>query len=161
MLMIQNYSSPVGKLILAQKEDALVGCWIEGQKHQWGRFQNDKKKLESTDLLEKTKQWLDLYFQGQMPKLSNLPMDPEGTDFQIRVWHALCQIPYGQTLTYGQLARQLNVNSAQAIGQAVGHNPISILIPCHRVISSKHTLCGYAGGLDVKAWLLSHEGVCL
>ena len=102
--------------------------------------------------------WLDRYFAGQRTVANELPLAPQGSAFRKRVWRVLCEIPYGQTVTYGEIARQLSVNSAQAVGGAVGHNPISIIIPCHRVLGADGSLTGYAGGLAAKQWLLRHEG---
>lgn len=161
MLKIQVVESPVGKLTLAQKEGFLVGCWIKGQKYEWGVFKEEKRVYEKTRLLERTKVWLDAYFSDQRPLLGGLPLAPQGTAFQKRIWEYLCTIPYGEITTYGNIAKDLGIRSSQAVGQAIGHNPISIIIPCHRVVSAKHTLTGYAGGIEAKALLLRHEGVIL
>ena len=118
----------------------------------------------SHPILENTKLWLDAYFQGQIPQVS-LPLAPEGTPFQRLVWDILLTIPYGETRSYGSIAREVAQQlgkaamSAQAVGGAVGRNPISIVIPCHRCVGAKGQLTGYAGGLERKAWLLRHEGL--
>ena len=104
--------------------------------------------------------WLDRYFNGEKPKISELSLAPRGSDFRQEVWKILCEIPYGQTLTYGQIASKISKTmSAQAVGGAVGHNPISILIPCHRVLGANGKLTGYAGGLDKKIELLKLEKI--
>ena len=108
--------------------------------------------------------WLDRYFAGEQPGIHQLPLAPQGTVFQQAVWQLICQIPYGQTPTYGAIARQIAgqlgvpAMSAQAVGGAVGRNPLLIMLPCHRVVGAKGQLTGYAGGLEMKQWLLRHEG---
>ena len=111
------------------------------------------------DILKRTRLLLDDYFSGKYPDFSSIPLAVVGTDFQQRVWAYLQTIPYGRTVTYGQIAKELDVRSAQAVGGAVGKNPFSIIVPCHRVLGSQGQLTGYAGGLDKKIWLLEHEGV--
>lgn len=119
----------------------------------------------SCDVLRQTAAWLDAYFAGKRPDPSALSLDPHGTPFQRRIWAMLLQIPYGQITTYGRLAEEAAQRmkrermSAQAVGSAVGHNPISIIIPCHRVLGTDGGLRGYAGGIEIKAALLEHEGV--
>lgn len=116
-------------------------------------------------MLRQTAAWLDAYFAGKRPDPSALSLDPHGTPFQRRIWAMLLQIPYGQITTYGRLAEEAAQRmkrermSAQAVGSAVGHNPISIIIPCHRVLGTDGGLRGYAGGIEIKASLLEHEGV--
>ena len=110
------------------------------------------------------KEWLDRYFAGEKPRISELKLEPAGSEFRKAVWEALCQIPYGEVVTYGELAQKMAVlhnrerMSAQAVGGAVGHNAISIIIPCHRVVGANGSLTGYAGGIDKKIKLLTHEG---
>lgn len=150
-----TYSSPLGPLLLRADDEALTGLWFEGAKHcprpvpdgGWGQC----------PALEETRQWLELYFAGQEPGFMP-PLRLSGTPFQRSVWELLRRIPYGSTVTYGALARQLGRMSAQAVGGAVGRNPVSILVPCHRVVGSGGALTGYAGGLDKKRALLSLEG---
>lgn len=143
-----EYASPVGKLLLQSNGGALTGLWI-------GR--ETPENPEEDEVLKRAKRWLDAYFRGENPAM-DLPLAPEGTEFQKQVWQLLGQIPYGQVTTYGALARELSEGmSAQAVGQAVGRNPISILIPCHRVIGAKGQLTGYAWGIEKKQWLLEHE----
>ena len=106
--------------------------------------------------MEQTKVWLSLYFEGKIPDFLP-PLNPKGTEFQKQVWEALLQIPYGETNTYGALAKKLGCKSAQAVGGAVGRNPISVLIPCHRVVGAGGKLTGYAGGVEKKEFLLQLE----
>ena len=117
--------------------------------------------VENNDLpiFDQTKQWLDRYFAGEKPAISELPLVPIGSAFRQAVWSILCEIPYGKMITYGDIARKLGVQSSQAVGGAVGHNPISIIIPCHRVVGANGSLTGYAGGVQTKIKLLELEGV--
>lgn len=156
MLNKMIYRSPLGDLSLIASQDGLRGIWFLGQKY-FERGINQEVRLGTGPILEMASDLLDLYFAGQAPDLTNLPLDWQGTDFQKRVWQALLLIPFGQTTTYGNLAQLVGVNSGQAIGGAVGRNPISILVPCHRVLSRTGQLTGYAGGLEKKIWLLEHE----
>ena len=146
-----EYCSPVGTLYLTADEGGLTGIWIH------------PVKTEDCPILSQAKAWLDGYFSGN-PTEVTFPLNPQGTPFQKQVWEILLAIPYGETTTYGAIAREMAVRtgkekmSAQAVGQAVGANPIAIAIPCHRVVGAKGKLTGYAGGLDKKEWLLRHEG---
>lgn len=162
-----NYNSSVGKLTLAcDDNENLVGLWLEGQKY----FADTVSQMVLKDDLQifrNSKIWLDRYFRGENPEISELSLAPIGNDFRQRVWQILCEIPYGEVITYGDIAKIIakeNGNgrmSAQAVGGAVGHNPISIIIPCHRVVGSNGSLTGYAGGIETKIKLLKHEGVNL
>ena len=160
-----TYSSPVGTLTMASDGDHLIGLWIEGQKYFGAKFLDQLEPQGSSRVFDRTRQWLDRYFAGEKPLPSELPLSPIGTDFSRAVWQMLCDIPYGEVTTYGALARRLADRmgrpsmSAQAIGGAVGHNPISIIIPCHRVVGQTGSLTGYAGGIDRKLKLLTLEGV--
>ncbi|MDO5545137.1 MAG: methylated-DNA--[protein]-cysteine S-methyltransferase [Eubacteriales bacterium] len=146
-----EYPSPVGTLYLTADAGGLTGIWMH------------PKKTEDHPVLVQAKLWLDSYFSGN-PVGCSFPLNPHGTAFQQQVWDILLTIPYGQTTTYGAIAREMAVRmgkekmSAQAVGQAVGANPIDILIPCHRVVGANGKLTGYAEGLDKKEWLLRHEG---
>lgn len=157
-----TYASPIGELTLAADENGnLTGLWIAGQKHH-GRTIYKLNTHENLAVFNAAKKWLDAYFAGCTPKISQLPLKPHGTEFQTKVWHALCDIPYGQTTTYGEIAKKLNrPKSSRAVGCAVGRNPISIIIPCHRVIGACGALTGYAGGIDNKIKLLCHERAIL
>ena len=157
MLCYLEYPSPVGVLTLLAGEDALLGLWIAGQR-QFGGALLDRARSGETPLLRAAEDWLRRYFEGQAPDPRTLPLRPAGTAFQQRVWDALRRIPYGTTRSYGSLARELD-SSARAVGAAAGRNPISILIPCHRLVAADGSLGGYAGGLMVKAALLRLEGV--
>ena len=161
MLYVSYYDSPIGKITLGAREDVLVGAWFEGQKY-FANTLPDKYIPQETEILTEAKKWLDVYFSGEEPKFTP-PLHPDGSTFRQAVWKILLQIPYGQTITYGEIARKMaemkNVSrmSAQAVGGAVGHNEISIIIPCHRVIGTNGSLTGYAGGIDKKLSLLELE----
>ncbi len=151
------YHSPIGKLLLAAKDNKISGLWFYDQKE----CPAPQFVADSTDhpIILSAVKWLDIYFCGKSPDFS-VPLHIHGTAFQKKVWNILMTIPYGQTVTYGQVAKQIGQNmSAQAVGGAVGHNPISILIPCHRVIGANRKLIGYAGGIDRKRYLLSLEQI--
>lgn len=161
MQYISHYESPLGGILLAADEAGLTGLWFEGQKYFARSLQKEQEEKE-TPIFVQAKRWLDLYFSGKEPDIS-VPLHLLGTDFQKKVWEILRTIPYGHTMTYGEIARQLAAEkgssrmSAQAVGGAVGRNPISILVPCHRVVGASGSLTGYAGGLDRKVKLLTLE----
>ncbi|MCL2233851.1 MAG: methylated-DNA--[protein]-cysteine S-methyltransferase [Treponema sp.] len=150
--------SPLGAIQAAAKDNALCGLWFVGQKY----FPPGAETwLDTPDypVFAALKSWLQDYFAGKNPELT-IPLAPEGTDFQQAVWEMLLEIPYGKTTTYGNIASRLaSKASAQAVGGAVGHNPISLIIPCHRVLGADGSLTGYAGGLEKKRSLLELEGV--
>ena len=153
---LTRYESPLGALLLAADQTGLTGLWFVGQKY-FPSFSDGDFFENETPVLTEAKHWLSLCFSGKEPDF--LPsLHPQGSSFRQAVWNVLLTIPRGQTMTYGEIARRLNVRSAQAVGGAVGHNPISILIPCHRVVGSDGSLTGYAGGLARKEWLLHLEG---
>lgn len=154
-----EYLSPLGNLTLASDGINLTGLWIEGQKHFGSTLRGEIIQQDDLPVFEAAKRWLDAYFAGKQPAIDLLPLSPMGSPFRQRVWQILRQIPYGQTITYGGIARQLGAGCAQAVGGAVGHNPISIIIPCHRVMGAGNKLTGYDGGVDKKLWLLRHEGI--
>lgn len=163
-MYLQKYSCPLGQLLLAADDSALVQLRFDAEK-QLDSLPKDVAFVE-TPVLQTTKLWLNIYFSGQEPDFMP-PLRPAGTDFQQKVWQLLRQIPYGETTTYGEISRALAAQqgqgrmSAQAVGGAVGRNPIAILIPCHRVIGAHGKLTGYAGGLDKKRFLLSNEHIDL
>lgn len=160
MIYRMRYDSPLGELTLASKDNKLIGLWFNDQKHFSGSF--DEKTIECDDLevFEKTKEWLDSYFNGDNPSIDDLNLSLKGSEFQLKVWDLLKDIPYGEVVTYGDIAKRISLNmSSQAVGGAVGHNPISVIVPCHRVIGSNGNLTGYAGGLENKVKLLKLEGV--
>lgn len=162
-----QYSSPLGLLTMASEGEALAGLWLEGQKYFASSIKEDMIERADLPVFAAVVKWLDGYFAGENPPISVLPLAPQGSAFRQAVWDILCGIPYGGYTTYGQIAKLVapRVNreamSSQAVGGAVGHNPISIIIPCHRVVGAGGSLTGYAGGLDKKIKLLEHEGVDL
>lgn len=156
-----EYASPVGKLTLAGEGESLTGLWLEGQRYFGDR--NHPVKPGEAPVFPAVRRWLGEYFDGGDPGPTP-PLAPEGTLFQRQVWELLRTIPRGETTTYGALARRLEQEtgrrtSPRAVGSAVGRNPISILIPCHRVLGSDGSLTGYAGGVERKMWLLHNEKV--
>lgn len=158
---IQNYISPLGEITMASNGEAITGLWFQGQKY-FGAVLTKNYKVKELPVFVETKHWLDIYFQGREPDFTPSLL-LESTDFRQSVWDILLTIPYGQTMTYGEIAdiiakkRGLAKMSAQAVGGAVGHNPISIIVPCHRVVGSNDSLTGYAGGIDRKEKLLALE----
>ena len=176
MTYTSTYLSPLGTLLLAADATGLTGLWLENGKYSAdilenqeytkideapaGIFTSDRK--EASEILTDTRRWLDLYFQGKVPDCTP-KLHLTGSDFRMEVWKLLLEIPYGQTVTYGALAqklaktRGLKKMSAQAIGGAVGHNPVSIIVPCHRVVGTNGSLTGYAGGIANKVKLLELE----
>lgn len=162
-----TYPSPVGMLTLACDNDggSLTGLWIEGQKYHGGTISEELAEQDDMPVFDLVKNWLNRYFAGEKPAVSELPLAPAGGAFRRDVWKILCEIPYGEVITYGDIAKKMAVKmnkesmSAQAVGGAVGHNPISIIIPCHRVVGSNGSLTGYAGGIGTKVTLLELEGV--
>ncbi|MGQ7656734.1 methylated-DNA--[protein]-cysteine S-methyltransferase [Streptococcus suis] len=156
MLYKQIYHSPLGPMSLIASDKGLRGAWFEDQKF-FERGLNEKAILAPHPILDQTSLLLDAYFSGQDVDFTGLPLEAIGTEFQEKVWALLKEIPRGQTTSYGQLAQQLGVCSGQAVGGAVGRNPYSVIVPCHRVLNQKGQLTGYAGGLDKKIWLLRHE----
>lgn len=157
MLQTLSYQSPLGPMTLLADDDKLCGIYFDGQKYFMAGFEALEKAEQATAVLLETKAWLDQYFAGQKPSHAHLAPAPRGTAFQKRVWAALAEIPYGKRVTYGDLAVKLGCKSAQAIGAAVGKNPLTIMIPCHRVLGAGGKLVGYAGGLDRKQALLKLE----
>lgn len=153
---IHAYNSPIGILTLSSNGQYLTGLHFYGQKH----FGNNSLQNAITDndlpLFKTASEWLNRYFEGCHPNPFELPLLPSGSPFQLRVWEALLGIPYGETVSYGDLA-QLLCTSPRAIGNAVGRNPIGIIIPCHRVVGANGQLTGFAGGIERKIWLLEHE----
>lgn len=166
MIIIKEIESPLGVLTLASDGENLTGLCSAGQKYFMASV---KEACVAGELpvFTQTEKWLETYFQGKEPKVK-LPLAPAGSEFRQRVWKHLLTVPYGTTLTYGEIARRMEAEnqdgrrvSAQAVGGAVGHNPIGIIIPCHRIVGSDGNLTGYAGGLDKKVKLLKLEGVSM
>ena len=152
----QFYESPMGLLSIIVSKEGLVELDFYDSKEEAPDPYGALEQFHPYH--EKVKEWLDHYFAGD-PIAISFPLAPQGTAFQERVWQLLREIPYGETKTYGQLAQDLSCGSAQAVGQAVGCNPLTILVPCHRVMGKNGELTGYASGLDRKGWLLQHEGI--
>ncbi len=154
MEYIAHYDSPLGPLTLSADEAGLTGI----------SFAAPEKVTDDNAVLTQAKRWLDAYFRGETPDPASVSLSLKGTPFQLLIWNRLLAIPYGESVTYGELAREAaqylgkRAMSAQAIGGAVGRNPIPILVPCHRVLGAGNRLTGYSGGLDIKIRLLTHEG---
>lgn len=165
MIYYTTYDSCLGKLFLVSENDKLIGLWIEGQKHFLSTINKEEMiEKEDLDIFIKTKDWLDRYFKGKKTSVDEIEINPKGNIFRKTIWEILLEIPYGEVMTYGDIAKivckRLNKKnmSGQAIGGAVSNNPISIIIPCHRVVGVNKKLTGYAGGLNNKIKLLQHEG---
>lgn len=160
-----HYSSPLGGITLASDGKALTGLWFDGQKYFADTLAQEHKRA-SLPVFVQTKEWLDLYFKGKEPGFTP-PLHFLTTPFRKSIWEILLTIPFGHTMTYGEIAellakqKGLTHMSAQAVGGGVGHNAISLIVPCHRVIGTNGSLTGYAGGIDKKAWLLKHEGITI
>ena len=158
---ISYYSSPLGNIVLASDGCALTGLWFEGQKF-FGSTLSGEQEEKDLPVFGQTVRWLDLYFEGKQPDFTP-ELALKGTPFQKLIWDILLTIPYGRTVTYGELASAAAEKlgrsrmSAQAVGGAVGHNPVSIIVPCHRVMGADGSLTGYAGGTERKKALLSLE----
>lgn len=163
-----TFKTPIGKITLAcDKQENLVGLWLEGQKYFGDTIGYEVSENNELDIFKVAKDWLDRYFRGEKPEILEFPLAPIGNNFRQRVWQILCEIPYGNVCTYGDIAKIIAKEqgkprmSAQAVGGAVGHNPISIIIPCHRVVGTNGSLTGYSGGINTKITLLKLEGVNL
>lgn len=160
---IMKYAAPVGLLTIASDGTSITGLWMEGQKYYAATLGSNAAEAQ-LPVFERAVEWLNGYFRGERPE-RGLPLAPKGSEFRKSVWQALCAIPYGEVTTYGDIAKTIALKmgketmSAQAVGGAVGHNPISILIPCHRVVGMNGSLTGYAGGIDKKIKLLKMEGI--
>ncbi|MDE6881958.1 MAG: methylated-DNA--[protein]-cysteine S-methyltransferase [Lachnospiraceae bacterium] len=160
-----KYETPLGSVLLAADETGLTGLWFDRARYYAAGLaaQHEEKEMP---VFEKVRTWLDLYFAGKRPERLP-PLHMIGSPFRVRIWEMLLQIPYGQTMTYGELAAQIAKErgiermSAQAVGGAVAHNPISILIPCHRMVGTNGSLTGYAGGIPRKIELLILEGAAM
>lgn len=165
MIYTVQYQSPIGNLLLASKKGKLIGIWMEDQKYYLLNIKEETQENSSDKMLVQTKGWLDRYFKGEKPRINELELEPVGSAFRQTVWKILCDIPYGKVITYNDIAKEIAKQrgikkmSAQAVGGAVGHNPISIVIPCHRVVGTNGSLTGYAGGIEKKLYLLKHEKV--
>ena len=155
MYFSTDYASPIGEMLIVSDGEAICGVWFYGQKH-FPSLDNLNQK-DDLAIFGKVKKWFDDYFNGLNPEI-NFKLNPTGSDFRLKVWRILSEIPYGGTMAYGEIASKLSSSmSAQAVGGAVGHNPIAILSPCHRVLGANGNLTGYAGGIDRKIFLLNLE----
>ena len=165
MYYYTKYSTPIGMITLACHGDDLVGLWAEGQKYYGGTIPETMVEKNDVPVFDAARKWLDRYFAGENPNIGELPLAPIGGEFRQAVWKILCEIPYGKVITYGDIAKNIAMKmgrekmSSRAVGGAVGHNPISIIIPCHRVVGSNGSLTGFSGGIQMKAKLLELEGV--
>lgn len=165
MFYSTHYKSPMGDILLIGDEDNIISLLIGEQKYMENSVPKNITEKDDIPTLQEGIAWLDDYFAGKNPKLSRLPLAPIGGEFRQQVWKILTEIPYGELTTYGCVAKEVAKRmgkdrmSAQAVGGAVGHNPISIIIPCHRVIGANGNLTGSAGGIEKKVRLLKHEGV--
>lgn len=163
MQYITHYQSSLGGITISSDGTALTGLWFDGQKYFASTLGADYTE-KNLPVFAEAKHWLDIYFSGRKPDFTP-PLSLNGSAFRMAVWQILQSIPYGQTITYGDIAKQLAAQhgkakmSAQAVGGAVGHNPISIIVPCHRVVGTGDSLTGYAGGIDKKVQLLELEGI--
>lgn len=165
MFYSTKYTSNLGEITLASDGTNLSGLWLAGQKYFGGPTVESSVTEDNLPIFKAAKNWLNRYFQRRQPPIAELPLAPIGSGFRKAVWKLLCEIPYGEVATYGEIARKLMIQSdkktmsSQAVGGAVSHNPISIIIPCHRVVGTNGSLTGYAGGINKKIQLLKHEGV--
>ena len=157
-----HYKSPLGGITLASDGEALTGLWFDGQKYFADSLEREHEE-QPLPVFEEAERWLDIYFSGRAPDFTP-PLSMKTTQFRKAVWEIMLTIPYGQTMTYGEIAKKIAAQkglpqmSAQAVGGAVGHNSISLIIPCHRVVGTDGSLTGYAGGIQKKVQLLKMEG---
>ena len=163
MFYISKYNSPIGGITLASNGAELTGLWFDGQKYFADTLPKEYQKKD-LPVFEQTKKWLDIYFSGKAPDFTPPLMFIGISQFRKRVWEVMLNIPFGQTSTYGKIAKQIGAEtgkkvSPQAVGGAVGHNSISLIIPCHRVVGTNGSFTGYAGGINKKIELLKMEGV--
>ena len=158
-----TYASPLGDIELASNGEALIGLWFKGQKYDAATLSPTTQEKPDDSVLVQARAWLDAYFEGRNPG-EIPPCAPRGSEFRQLVWAKLAEIPYGELVTYGDIAKAIEADtgkkrSARAVGGAVGHNPVSIILPCHRVVGASRSLTGYAGGIERKTALLKLEGV--
>lgn len=158
---IQEYNSPLGSITIASDEASVTGIWFENSRF-FSKALSGKYINQATAAAEQAVHWLDIYFNNKIPDFTP-PLQLNGTDFRLTVWKILLDIPYGETVSYGDIAKTVAEKqgiakmSAQAVGNAIGHNPISIIVPCHRVVGSNGSLTGYSGGIERKKALLDIE----
>ncbi|WP_165248523.1 methylated-DNA--[protein]-cysteine S-methyltransferase [Adlercreutzia sp. ZJ141] len=158
-----EYDSPVGRLTIVSDKGAVCGLWFENGRHQDASLLESAERNAKDPVLSHLRDWLDAYFEKKRPAVDELPLTPAGSEFQQVVWQLLRDIPYGETVSYGELSEQVaavrGASSPRCVGQAVGRNPIGIIVPCHRVVGANGSLTGFGGGIGVKVKLLEHEGV--
>jgi len=163
MYYTTTHPSPAGQITLASDGTSLIGLWLERQTYFGQGLPDAVEENSNLPVFDAAKRWLDRYFAGEKPAVSELPLAPVGSAFRQGVWDILREIPYGEVTTYGEIAKKMAASmgkasmSSQAVGGAVGHNPISIIIPCHRVVGTSGSLTGYAGGVQTKIMLLELE----
>lgn len=161
---LSHYESPVGTITLASDGEFLTGLWFDGQKYDGSAFFHRNSIEKALPIFSQAKNWLDIYFSGKDPCFTP-PLKIVGSEFQKNVLEILSKIPFGRSTAYGKIAREIaeksgkEFMSAQAVGGAVAHNPISLIVPCHRVLGSSGKLTGYAGGIERKKFLLALEGI--
>ena len=156
MVLKCSFDSPLGPLTAAAEDEKIVGLWFAGQKY----FPATEMKEGDCRSLAAVREWMGAYFRGEKPPAGDITLDLRGTEFRRRVWAELVKIPYGKTVTYGDIASRMGLkNGARAVGGAVGHNPVSVIVPCHRVMGAGGTVTGYAGGVERKIELLKIEGI--
>lgn len=152
----------IGTLTLASDGEAIIGCWFDNDRYFGIGVDGTVERRDDLPIFAQTRKWLDRYFAGEAPDPRELPLAARATEFQMRVREAMLDIPYGQTTTYGAIAKRIEREtgkrqSARAVGGAVGHNPLCLIVPCHRVVGSNGSLTGFGGGIDMKVKLLEHE----
>ena len=157
---LSHYDSPLGGITMASDSVGLVGLWFDGQRHFAETLETHHNECDNLPVFDQTRRWLDMYFGSRVPDFMP-PIVMRGTAFRLGVWEMLLAIPFGATMTYGNIAKMMGIRSAQAVGGAVGHNPISLIVPCHRVVGTDGSLTGYAGGIERKKWLVEWERRCL
>ena len=153
-----HYDSKLGGITLASDGEGISGLWFDGQKYFGDVLEGSNSEMKRLDVFDEAEEWLNIYFSGHVPNFTP-KLKLTGSEFRLSVWNALLTIPYGHTMTYSEIAEKLKKGSARSVGGAVAHNPISIIVPCHRVIGSNGNLTGYAGGLERKKELLRLEGI--
>lgn len=163
MGFFSEYESPFGTMTMASNGRAVSGLWYKTHRYKDEVLGKAPVRNDDDPILKQLAEWLDAYFAKKRPAIDELPLEPVGSDFRQEVWRALRKIPYGETVTYGELSEEVRrirgKASPRSIGGAVGHNPISIVVPCHRVVGASGSLTGFGGGIDKKVLLLTHEGV--
>ncbi|MDO4182203.1 MAG: methylated-DNA--[protein]-cysteine S-methyltransferase [Coriobacteriia bacterium] len=164
MLYYTEYVAPFGTLTIASDSarEAVCGLWFPNHKYEFEGLPELPVRNDACPVLAELARWLDAYFAGKRPAIGALPLAPYGSEFRQAVWNILREIPYGETTSYGEISQQVAATrgkaSPRSVGGAVGHNPISIVVPCHRVVGANRSLTGFGGGMPAKVWLLEHEG---